>query len=335
VQGHFWTVAPRLLPGRLATGLHDERWRGVVVDPERGAIPLDGWLSPGTDRRTVVVLVHGLGGSSQSPYLSGTAAACQAAGLATLRLGLRGSDGNAGDFYHAGLTADVAAALASPELAAYSRVLLIGFSLGGHVALRYGTEPHDERLVAIAGVCAPLELQVAQRSFDRRVPAAWPYRVYILGRLKRLYAEIAARGPVPTPPAEVNRVRTLREWDRLTVVARFGFTSPEDYYARASVGPRLRQLAVPAMLVATPHDPMVPEASIAAAATAAGDALEVRWIPRGGHVGFPSSLDLGFDGARGLPGQLAAWARRAAAGDFSRRGMSETPRRAGLPAAAL
>jgi len=214
-------------------------------------------------------------------------------------------------------------------------VLLIGFSLGGHVALRYGTEPHDERLAAIAAVCAPLELQVAQRSFDRQVPTAWPYRVYILGRLKRLYAEIATRGAVPTPVAQVNRVRTLREFDRLTVVPRFHFTSAEDYYERASVGPRLRQLSVPAMLVATPHDPMVPEASIAAAAATAGDALDVRWVHRGGHVGFPSSLDLGFDGERGLAGQLASWARRAAAGDFSPRGLGEAPRRAGLPAAAL
>jgi len=53
---------PRLWPGRLATGLRDERWLGEVVDPERGAIPLAGWFSPGADRGTVVVLVHGLGG---------------------------------------------------------------------------------------------------------------------------------------------------------------------------------------------------------------------------------------------------------------------------------
>ncbi|HXT22886.1 MAG TPA: alpha/beta fold hydrolase [Thermoanaerobaculia bacterium] len=334
MHGHFWTVVPRLRLRRAATQLRDAPWRGVVVDPARGAIPLGGWFWPGNTHDLLVVLLHGLGGSAASPYVTATAAACQAAGLPTLRLGLRGSDGKAGDFYHAGLTADLAAALASPELAAFSQVLVVGFSLGGHVALRYATETHDQRLTAVAAVCAPLELGIAQRSFDRRVLAAWPYRVYILGRLKRLYAEIATHGAVPTPVAQVHRVRTLRDFDRLTVAPRFGFTSPEDYYTRASVGPRLRQLSVPAMLVASPRDPMVPEACIAAAAAAAGDALEVRWV-RGGHVGFPPGLDLGYDGARGLPGQLAAWARHAGAGDFSSRGLSEPPRRAGLPAAAL
>jgi uncharacterized protein len=335
VQAHFWTVMPRLRRRRWLAGLRDAPWSGVVVDAERGEIPLRGSFWPGGGGGTVVVLVHGLGGSAASPYLGATAAACQAAGLATLRLGLRGSDGKVGDFYHAGLTADVAAALAAAELAPYQRVVVVGFSLGGHVALSYATGEHDPRLAAVAAVCAPLELQPAQRSFDRPLPAAWPYRLYILARLKRLYAEIASHGTVPTPVEQVRRVRTLRDWDRLTVVPRFGFASPEDYYARASVGPRLRLLAVPAMLVACPADPMVPAASIAAAATAAAEVLDVRWVRRGGHVGFPSTLDLGFDGPHGLPGQLAAWAAGAGAGEFSRRLLSDSAHSAGVAAAAL
>ncbi len=334
MQAHVWTVLPRLLRRRLAAGLRDAPWRGAVVDPERGVVPLAGWFGEGTRRDVVVVLVHGLGGSAESPYLSATAAACQASGLATLRLGLRGSDGKAGDFYHAGLTADVSAALAAPELAPYERVVLIGYSLGGHVVLSYATYPHDARVAAVAAVSAPLDLRLAQCSFDRASPAAWPYRVYILERLKRLYAEIATHGPVPTPVEQIRRVRTLREWDRLTVVPRFGFASPEDYYARASVGPRLRQLSVPAMLVACPSDPMVPQVSIAAAATAAGGALDLRWVRRGGHVAFPADLDLGFGDARGLAGQLASWAARVGAEEFSPRSLSEAPLGAGVVAAA-
>ncbi|HEV8631540.1 MAG TPA: alpha/beta fold hydrolase [Thermoanaerobaculia bacterium] len=306
MRAHFWTVLPRV---RRALGLAPrfpgEPWRGTVVDAERGALALSGKLSRPARSTTAVVLLHGLGGSCDSPYLTAVAAACDAAGAATLRLNLRGSDGAVGDFYHAGLTADLAAALAAPELATYERVLVAGFSLGGHVALRYATEQHDPRLRAVAAVCSPLELLPAQRSFDRT--PAWPYRRYVLGELKRLYAAVARHGPVPTPVATVQRVRTLREWDRLTVVPRFGFADPEDYYARASVGPRLRALAVPALLVACPGDPMVPAASIAAAAAAAGAALDVRWVQRGGHVAFAADLDLGAAGPPGLPGQLAGW----------------------------
>ena len=325
MQGHLWTVLPRLRHRLAAPRLVDERWEGTVVDPTRGPVPLRGWLRHSLDGRTLVVLVHGLGGTSQSPYLLATAAACQQAGAATLRLGLRGSDGHAPDFYHAGLTADVAAALVSPELADYERVVVVGFSLGGHVALRYASEEHDPRLAAVGAVCSPLDLRPAQLSFDRATPAAWPYRVYILGRLKRLYASIATYGPVPTPVERVERVRTLREWDALTVVPRFGFTSPEDYYATASVGPRLRRIDVPALLVACPSDPMVPLASIADAAAAADGVLDLRWVRRGGHVAFPASLHLGIEAPAGLPAQLAGWAMRAAAEEFPPGELREVP----------
>lgn len=308
VRAHLWTMWPRLQRAILGPlPLASEPWRGVVVDAERGAVPLSGRLGSIAGADTVVVLVHGLGGSCDSPYQVAVASACAAAGAAALRLGLRGSDGKAGDFYHAGLTADLAAALAAPELARYQRVCVAGFSLGGHVVLRYGTEAHDPRLVAVAAVCAPLDLKAAQVGFDRRGLAAWPYRRYILDGLKRIYASIAELGPVPTPVGRVRRVRTLRDYDALTVVPRFGFASPEDYYARASVGPRLRNLDVPALLVACPTDPMVPASAIGPAAEAAGDALDLRWVRRGGHVAFAGDLDLGQPATKGLPAQLAAW----------------------------
>jgi uncharacterized protein len=304
MRSHLWTVLPRarhhFAPrhGPLA-----EVWRGSVVDQTRGAVELSGLLCRPPGARTLVVLVHGLGGSAQSPYVTSAAAACDAAGAATLRLNLRGADGVGGDFYHAGLTADLAATLASPALAAYSSLHLLGFSLGGHLALRYAAEGPDPRVRAVAAVCSPLDLQLAQRGIDRR--AAWPYRAYILARLKRSYATIAAHSPVPTPAAEVMRVRSIRDFDRLTVVPRFGFADPEDYYAKASAGPLLPRLSIPARLVACATDPMVPRDAIAAAAAAA-PGLELRWVV-GGHVGFPGGLDLGEAAPRGLETQLAAW----------------------------
>jgi predicted alpha/beta-fold hydrolase len=288
--------------------LPGEPWRGTVVDPRRGAVALSGSLRRPPGARDAVVLVHGLGGSSDSPYLGEAVAALDAAGAATLRLNLRGSDGEGADIYHAGLTDDVAAALDAPELAGFARVMLLGFSLGGHVTLRYATEERvDPRLAAVAAVCSPLDLRLAQQGIDR--PGAWPYRRYLLTRLKALYAAVAAVREVPTPLGDVQRARTIREWDRLTVVPRFGFRDPEDYYARASVGPRLAHLRVPSLLVAAAGDPMVRAEAIRAAAELV-PGLDLRWVERGGHVGFPAALDLGFPAPPGLGGQLAGWLLR-------------------------
>ena len=305
---HFWTVYPRarhhLAPRPPLAG---EPWRAGVEDPDRGRVELRGRLRRPPGSIAAVVLVHGLGGGIDSPYLTAAAAACDACGLATLRLGLRGSDGEGGDFYHAGLTADVAAALASPELAGFERLALLGFSLGGHVALRYACERPDPRLRAVAAVCAPLDLRQAQLGFDRW--PVWPYRAYVLGRLKRVFAALARQATLPTPVREIQRARTLRELDRLTVVPRYRFADPEDYYARASVGPLLSRLAVPGLLVACPADPMVPGRAIREAATAA-PGLDLRWVRGGGHIGFAPGLDLGEPGPRGLDAQLASWVGR-------------------------
>ena len=158
----------------------------------------------------------------------------------------------------------------------------------------------------MAAVCAPLDLRLAQRSFDHW--KVWPYRAYVLGRLKRTYAALARNAVLPTPVEVVGRARTLRELDRLTVVPRFGFADPEDYYRRASVGPLLADLAVPSLLVACPGDPMVSSAAIRDAGPAS-PRLDVRWV-RGGHVFFPPGLLLGEAGPPGLEAQLAAWLRR-------------------------
>ena len=92
---------------------------------------------PGPLGEKFPLVVHGLGSEIDAPYVVAAAQAAEARGLSCLRLYLRGADRKGEDFYHAGLTADLHAALASPTLASYDRVFVLGYSLGGHVTLRY------------------------------------------------------------------------------------------------------------------------------------------------------------------------------------------------------
>jgi uncharacterized protein len=307
---HGRTVGPRLLdslrpPGCPAT----EPWACTVADPRWGAVRLAGRLRRLPGSRALVLLVHGLGGGSDSAYVRRGAQAAEAAGLSCLRIDLRGADLSGEDFYHGGLGSDLAAALASPGLAEYESFYLLGYSLGGHLALRHAADGAHPRLRAVAAICAPLELEPAQRAIDR--PGRWPYRSYLLRRLKKAAVAIARRRPLPAPLATVMAARTLWQWDASTVVPRFGFADVEDYYRQASVGPLLPRLTLPALLVACPEDPMVPYAAVAPAARRAGDALEVRWIDHGGHPGFPRALDLGVDAPPGIAAQVLGWLLRA------------------------
>ncbi|MEL7059925.1 MAG: alpha/beta fold hydrolase [Acidobacteriota bacterium] len=303
--GNLWTAAPVLAErARPSGGPDGEPWRLMFEDRAVGEVSLSGTLHR-RDPRVLVILVHGLGGCGDSLYIRRAARAALDLGVSVLRLSQRGAERDGRDFYHGGLTSDLKRALTAPELAEFDDVVVLGFSLGGHQALRWATEAGDPRLRAVAAVCSPLDFETSQRDFDRPVRAI--YRRYVLSALRDIYLAVAARRPVPVAPEQVVASRTLREWDRLCVVPRFGFSSVGDYYARASVAPRLHRLRVPALLVAARHDPMITERAVRLGLRSAHPELRVVWSDRGGHVGFPPDVDFGLGGPPGRDPQVLHW----------------------------
>lgn len=285
-----------------------EPFRLVIEDPTVGAIALSGALHAPPAARKLFVALHGLGGSAESSYMRNFATAAVGAGHACLRLNHRGAERTAQDYYHAGLTVDLESVLAAVELARFERVAVVGFSLGGHVALRYAAErpgTTDPRLAGVAAVCAPLDLDRGASALDE--PSSWLYRRYILPGLQRHIDAVEKLRPVPVDRARRARVRGIREWDDLVVAPRWGFASAEDYYARASVAPILDRIALPAWIIESENDPMVPVWTLQDALGRVSPTTEVSWTPRGGHVGMPSDLDLGRPGAKGLHAQLLSW----------------------------
>lgn len=311
LSGHLWTLSGRLRhlarPPRVP---ESEPWTLIVDDPRMGPVSLTGALHAPEGAETVLVVVHGLGGCADATYARRAAQVAAGGGLAAFRFNMRGSDRSGEDYYHAGLTSDLAAAIGSPELSPFRHVLLLGYSLGGHVALRYATGvdgPPDERLRAVAAVSSPLDLEACCRHIDR--PALALYRRYLLRNLAQIYGAVADRQGLATSRAEASKIRTFIEWDGKIVAPRHGFESAVDYYRRASVAPHLSKLRVPTLLVASENDPMVPIASIRRAVEEAGpvDGLEAVLTAEGGHVGFPEDVDLGLPGEPGIESQAVGW----------------------------
>jgi uncharacterized protein len=291
VAGHGWTVGAELYDRMRPVVAPEARaWTTVLDDPQVGPVRLHGQLREEAGAGTLLLVVHGLGGSPTSPYCRRAAVGARQRGWSCLRLALRGSTGDGEDIYHAGLGRDLAHVLGDPTLHRYDRVLVVGYSLGGHVVLCLGLAP-DPRVAAVAAVSAPLDLDRSCRAIDRR--RGWVYRRHVLRGLKAGYQAVAARRPVVTPVRDVARVRVLRDWDRLTVVPRFGFADVDDYYRRASVGPRLGELRVPAIYIGMRHDPMVPSWTVepSLAAVDGGGGLEARWLDEGGHVAAPGGWE--------------------------------------------
>jgi predicted alpha/beta-fold hydrolase len=288
VSGHLWTVGPTLAHRvRPQQAPASQPWQTTLHDAALGTLTLRGLVRHFDGARACLVVVHGLGGSPGGFYCVQAARAAEAAGLSCLRMALRGADRAGEDFYHAGLTADLTAALASEALQRYERLYVLGYSLGGHMSLRHALAPSDPRLRAVAAICPPIDLTRSTLAIDSR--RASIYRRHVLSGLNEIYAQVASRRPVPTPLARVLAARTIREWDSLTVVPRHGFDDVDHYYRSMSVGPRLAELALPTRIVHSSHDPMVPGWTYQDhLARAAGTRLVVELLDRGGHVGFPA-----------------------------------------------
>jgi hypothetical protein len=306
LTGHWFTVAPfarhLIAPRRVP----DSRAFDVAIDdPRFGRIQLSGLLHAPGHARALLVVVHGLGGSAESHYVQDAVAATLDAGLACLRVNLRGADLSGDDFYHAGLSTDLSEIIAAPALARFESIGVLGYSLGGHVSLRLATESRDPRVRAVAAVCAPLDLDRSASEID--LGRRWVYRRHVLSGLREMYAAFCARRRPDVPLSVAAGIRTIRQWDDRIVAPRHGFESAEDYYAKASVAPRLAALELPALLVQAEHDPMVPAYSVRPALERASRSLEVRFVDDGGHVGFPEAVDLGVPAPLGLESQIVGW----------------------------
>ena len=309
LESHWRTLLLHLKPIRAGRAPRSEV-RVSLEDPTVGRVWISGTLRVPKGARDLIVLVHGLGGNNESPYCRMAALEAEREGLATFSISLRGADRRGEDFYNIALTADLHAAIGAPELRAFERIDLFGFSMGGHVALTYACEAGDQRVRSVAALCTPLDLEIEQRYFDEHL---FPiYRRHVLQGLKSIYAAVAARREVPTDPRLVQAVETVYEWDRLTIAPRYGFESPEAYYRELSVGRKLPHLRMPALLLGVERDPIVPQVAIRAPLAALNELpplLDLRWIGRGGHVSLASDVSLGMSAALGLVPQVSAWMR--------------------------
>ena len=231
IRGHYWTLAPAIKFAIFPPSSCETRsWSYPIEDSSGHEVTLSGQWRENTGAKTLGVVIHGLGGNPTSASVLQIANAMEQRGWSTLRYAMRGSE-NGLDFYHSGLSRDVILALSDPRFAHYEEIFIVGLSLGGHITMRLAAnDTLDDRVVALAAVCAPLDLDACARFIDK--PSAYIYRNYVLGGLREHYELVAKQGgPAPISLERMRQIRTIQEWDALVTVQRFGFDDVTHYYA--------------------------------------------------------------------------------------------------------
>jgi len=275
--GDLQTLRNRLRPPRVTLAA----WPGISLafDMQDGSgDQLLGDLHPATEntQRPLIILIHGLSGSAGSIYIRVTAQHLLAAGYPVLRLNLRGAGpgrGRTQHFYHAGRSDDLHQVIGQLDgRLAGNGIVLVGFSLGGNVMLKYLAErAHLAPVRAAVSISAPIDLAMTQRCIS--LPRNRRYHDFLLRELK-------AEHPSP------DDITSIIDFDNRIVAPANGFADAADYYRRSSAGPLLGAIRRPTLMIHAGNDPWIPADMYRDLKIGNSRHLKLLMPRSGGHVGF-------------------------------------------------
>jgi predicted alpha/beta-fold hydrolase len=264
-----------------------ERWEwpdGDFVDAD--------WVDAESARAPVVVLFHGLEGSSRSPYARALMQAVGRRGWRGVVPHFRGCSGEMNRLpraYFAGDTAEIEAMLRRvaatfPDAPVYA----VGVSLGGNALLKWLGDAGSgagEWLRAAAGISAPLDMNAAGRALDSGFNRT-VYTAHFLASLKRKALQKVAHYPGLLDPEAIRAASTFLEYDTLVTARLHGFRDAVDYWTRTSSKPGLRHVAIPTLILNAKNDPFLPANALPAPGEVSANVM-LEQPDDGGHVAFP------------------------------------------------
>lgn len=247
------------------------------------------WVRHGNGR--LVVISHGLEGSSIRPYVTGAALCFSANGWDVLAWNCRSCSGEMNRLprmYHHGATDDLACVIDHARKdGVYNTIALLGFSMGGSKSLKYLGERGDlvpEEVIGAATFSVPCNL------WDSAVQLSLPgnrfYKTRFLNKLKTKIRLKSAAHPEVIDITGLDKIRDFDEFDERYTAPLHGFSSRMDFYTKATSDQFYPSLKRPALVVNALNDPMLGEKCYPYELARESDYLFLETPAVGGHVGF-------------------------------------------------
>jgi hypothetical protein len=298
-DGHSQTIVAALTGRARSNNLplfHRTRWH----TPDSDFVDLDHLgLTPASGERPVLVLFHGLEGSSTSHYALEFARYALGQGLDFVMPHFRGCSGElnmAPRAYHSGDHEEVNWMLCQIKAMANAQpVLAVGVSLGGNALMKWAGEQGAEAkhtVAALASISAPLDLGASGHALAKGLNRQIYTRMFLNSMVPKALAKLK-QYPGLFSRERLLRARTLFEFDDVFTAPLHGFKNAEDYWTRASAKPVLNAIRVPTWVLNAKNDPFVPPHSLPTPTDVSPEVLLAQ-PAQGGHVGFPVSRKKGL-----------------------------------------
>lgn len=288
----WWCPGPhsQTLWSRLARYTPDVTLRRERLElPDGDFIDLD-WVEGGSG--PIVIVLHGLEGSSDSPYARGILRAFERRGWRGVLMHFRGCSGEPNRLarsYHSGDTGDLAYLVDTlrrrePDTA----LATVGFSLGGNVLLKWlGKTGKQAPLSAAVAVSVPFVLSNAAERLRHGFSRVYQWQ--LLRSLKKTVAKKSRRMELPLGIPNLAVLKTFRDFDEHVTAPLHGFDGADHYYTVSSSRQYLKGITVPTLMLQARDDPFMTEDAIPRR-DELSEVVTLEVSPRGGHVGFVAGV---------------------------------------------
>jgi predicted alpha/beta-fold hydrolase len=298
-SGHISTIYSGLI--RRINGLVQQRERLELADGD--FLDLD-WSYASSPTNKVVILLHGLEGNAQRPYISGGAKQFNVSGIDACAVNHRGCSGESNRLlrsYHSGATEDLEAVINHIlKDKNYTSIFLMGFSMGGNMTLKYLGEgrsiPNEIKGAVAISVPCNLHSSLLELLKPKNL-------VYARRFMKNLLEKLRAKQllfPEKISDSDIVKIHNLRDFDDIYTSRAHGFKNALDYYEKSSSLQFIHAIETPTLIINARNDSFLGDQCYPYKEAEQNNSVHFELPKYGGHVGFYGEKNITYTEKRAL-----------------------------------
>jgi len=272
---------------RKVNGLKQERERITLSDTD--FLDLD-WSYSKEKTNKVIVMLHGLEGNAQRPYMTGVAKLFNQHAVDAVCVNFRGCSGEPNlkyRSYHSGATEDLVDVVNHLlDSKHYSEIYFHGISLGANMVLKYLGERDNvpTQIKGVVAVSVPCDLYGSCKELHafKNVLYHDRFKKYLVDRLIIKQSQHSDKLSIK----EVTSIKTLKDFDNVYTSRAHGFIDALDYYKQCSSLQFLSNIKTPTLIINALNDSFLSPECYPVKEAKANSYLHLEMPNHGGHVGF-------------------------------------------------
>ena len=282
---------------------HVSQTRERITLSDGDFLDLD-WSYAQKSSKKLIILLHGLEGDTQRPYMLGAAKLFSENGIDVVAVNLRGCSGEQNlkyRSYNSGATEDLHDVINHILIKkGYSEIYLKGFSLGGNIVLKYLGEFQDHSPKIKAAIAVSVPCLLFGSCVELHKLKNKPYAINFLIYLKRRLREKQISYPDMISKQAIDAVKTLKQFDDVYTAPAHGYKDALDYYEKCSSLQFLENIKVPTLLINAKNDSFLSNECYPFEVAANNRNLYLEVPEYGGHVAFITSDNVYYSERRAL-----------------------------------